>query len=377
MEFNKSATLLLALVIALSAFCAVYFFGANASLEQKIASLNATVAATSGQLATLQADYASLYQKYAKSQTELASTKSLLQQSNDNLTLTQEQLAQTEAALEESRQSLAGQQQKVDALKSEFTTLGETINSSMAWFRDNAYMPANYSWTTDIFMSRGMSDCTDKGTLNLACVSYLMENTAFSIHYRDDAGLDHLQGVKETIRLGWGDCEDYSLIFKAILNSARAKNASLHIVAWQPAASGEYRIYPKEIPGESGGTYWVYSNAKGADMGAPSHAYVICYSVDAASGHCTVALSDVDVQSSSQVPLLEGASYAFEPQSGRYLGKLGETLSICTGSGCKQQGDKIWLVISDNDLYMYGDSGWQGYSDYLAKVEMAKSKLPK
>ncbi|MFA6908109.1 MAG: hypothetical protein WC263_04765, partial [Candidatus Micrarchaeia archaeon] len=252
-----------------------------------------------------------------------------------------------------------------------------TINGSIAWFRGNAYMPENYSWAADIFMSRVMSDCTDKGSLNLACISHLMENTAFAIHYRSDIASgseDHLQSVKETIGLGWGDCEDYSLIFKAILNSARQRNASLDIVAWQPAGSGEFRVYPKETPGETG-PYWVYSNAKGASMGAPSHAYVICYSVDEQSGHCTVALSDADVQESSQVPLLQGA-YAFEPQSGRYLGRLGESLSICAGSGCKQQGGKVWLVIADGDLYYYGAGGWEGYADYLSRVQGARASLP-
>jgi len=145
------------------------------------------------------------------------------------------------------------------------------------------------------------------------------------------------------------------------------------VVAWQPAESGEFRVYPKETPGETG-PYWVYSNAKAANMGAPSHAYVICYSVDAASGHCVAALSDSDVQSSSQVPSLTGA-YALEPQSGRYLGKLGETLSICTNSGCKQQGGRIWMVIADNDLYMYGDNGWQGYADYLSRVQVEKASI--
>ncbi len=373
MDFNKAATGALVLLLVLSVFGALYLSGQVSKLEQSIIALNAS---TTQQLSQAQANYAALRTKYDKSQAELALTASLLQQSNSSLALAQGQLLQAEADLNASRQNYAGQQQKVAALNTEFTQLEETINSSMAWFRDNAYMPANYSWTADIFMSRVMSDCTDKGNLNLACVSYLMENTAFAIHYRDDAGLDHLQSVKETIGLGWGDCEDYSLIFKAILNSARAKNASLNLVAWQPASSGEFRIYPKETPGETSGAYWVYSNAKGASMGAPPHAYVICYSVDAASGHCIVALSDTGVQSSSQVPLLEGAD-VFEPQSGRYMGKLGDSLSICTSGGCKQQFGKIWLVIADNDLYTYGDSGWVGYADYLAQAEAAKAGLPK
>ncbi|MFA5930459.1 MAG: hypothetical protein WC861_06265 [Candidatus Micrarchaeia archaeon] len=375
MDMNKAAMALLALLLV-SAFAAVYLLNANSALEQKVASLSASVADASQQIAGLQAKHSLLAQKYEKAQVELADTKSLLSMTNASLALAQSQLIQSERALNESRQSLAGQQQKADAIGAELLQLETTINSSIAWFRDNAYMPANYTWTADIFMSRVMSDCVDKGSLNLACVSYLMENTAFAIHYRSDivsGSDDHLQSVKETIGLGWGDCEDYSLIFKAILNSARKENTSLSIVAWQPAESGEFRIYPKESS-DSNEPYWVYKNAKGASMGAPSHAYVICYSVDAQSGHCTVALSDADVQSSSQVPLLQGA-YAFEPQSGRYLGKLGETLSICESAGCKQMGGKVWLVIADSDLYVYGERGWQGYADYLSRVTETRSSI--
>ena len=373
MDFSKVATGLLVLLLMMSTFGVLYLSGQVGKLEQSMVALNAS---TTQQLSQAQSSYSALRTKYDKSQLDLSTTQANLASEQSQLALTQSKLIQTEQALNESMQSLEGQQQKTEALKSELSTLEATINSSIAWFRDNAYMPGNYSWTSDIFMTRIMSDCVDKGSLNLACVSHLMENTAFSIHYREDIAAgseDHLQSVKETIRLGWGDCEDYSLIFKAILNSARKLNASLNIVAWQPAESGEFRVYPKETPGETG-AFWVYSNAKGANMGSPSHAYVICYTVDSSSGHCTVALSDVDVQESSQVPSLEGA-YAFEPQSGRYLGKLGQSLSICTQSGCKQQGGKIWLVIADSDLYMYGDNGWQGYADYLSRVDETRASL--
>ena len=371
---DKATIALLSLALLACVLGAAWLFSINEGLAAKLDALNRTSAQ---QLAQAQSDYLALNTRYVSAQKELAATSALLDAEKARLASARLQLSQAEAALNESRASLAGQQQKADALASEFSQLESTINSSIAWFRGNAYMPENYTWSAGIFMSRVMSDCTDRGSLNLACVSHLMENTAFAIHYREDIAAgseDHLQSVKETIGLGWGDCEDYSFIFKAILNSVRRQNASLNIVAWQPASSGDFRIYPKETPGETG-PYWVYANAKGANMGAPSHAYVICYSVDAASGHCTVALSDADVQASAQVPLLEGA-YAFEPQSGRYLGRLGESLSICTGSGCKQQGGKIWLVISDSDLYMYGDNGWQGYADYLSRVQEAKSGIP-
>ena len=113
---NKIAIALMALLVLVSAFATVYFLGANFALGQKIASLNASVAATSAQLAGVRSDYSQLSQKYAASQGELANAKSALLQSSNQLALLQAQLLQTEKALNDSRQSLAGQQQKVDAL---------------------------------------------------------------------------------------------------------------------------------------------------------------------------------------------------------------------------------------------------------------------
>ncbi|MFA6213810.1 MAG: hypothetical protein WC717_00855 [Candidatus Micrarchaeia archaeon] len=375
MDTNRIACGVAVFLIIAFASCALYLFGENAALSGRMGSLNATF---SSRLAQSQSDYALLSSRYAVSQSQLGAASAELGNASASIASLQSRLLQTENALSASKESLAGQQQEADKLREELSGLELTLNSSIAWFRENARLPHDYSWISDPnqervmqgFVPRLLSDCVDGGSLNLACISHLMENTAFSIHYRSDivsGSIDHLQSVKETMGLGWGDCEDYSLIFKAILNSLREENASLAAVAWQPAENSDFRVYPKYTPGESE-TYWAYRNAKAARLGALSHAYVVCYSVDAASGHCTVALSGEDVQESSQVPLLHGAE-VFEPQNGRYLGRIGESLSICAGSGCRSVGGRIWLVIADSDLYMYGEGGWQGYADYLSRVQ--------
>jgi hypothetical protein len=373
MDAFKAAAGAFALLLALFMLGLLYLSSENASLEKSLAALKSS---SSQQLLQSQSDYALLSSSYGISQRELAGARASLDKAEGDLSRLQRELRQTAQALNASRESLASQAQMADELAANFTALESSINSSMSWFRENARMPSNYSWAGDIFMKRAMEDCVDQGSLNLACISHLMENTAFAIHYRQDTvsgSFDHLQGVKETIDLGWGDCEDYSLIFKAILNSVRGQNSSISFLAWRPAASGEFRIYPKETPGSTE-PYWAYQNAQAVQLGTLANAYVICYSVDAASGHCTVALSGALVNGSSQVLQLQG-SEVFEPQSGRYLGKIGESLSICTDSSCRQSFGKIWLVISDSDLYVYGQGGWQGYADYLSRVQSARASL--
>jgi len=375
MDDDKVTVAIFSLALLACLLGAAWLFSANQGLSAKLDALNRT---SSQKLSQAQSDYLALNTRYASAQKELAATGALLEAEKARLALAQAQLAQAQLALNESRASLELQRQKAAEIASSLSELESSINESMSWFRENARMPENHSWAAGIFMERAASDCVDRGALNLACLSHLMENTAFAIHYREDAQSsgrdDFLQGVKQTIDSGWGDCEDYSLLVKAILNSLRGQNAGLSAVAWQPAESGDFRVYPKETPGETG-PYWVYGNAKAARLGPLAHPYVICYSVDASSGHCAVAISPAAINSSAQVPFLEGAQ-AFEPQNGRYLGRLGESLSLCNGSGCKQQGGKIWMVISDSDLYIHGGSGWEGYADSLAQAQQARAGLP-
>ncbi|GEM_PF-1322253 len=373
---KDKVTVAVALVFLLAFMVfAAYLFSINTALEEKLDALNVS---TSQKLIQMQKDYNEMNSRYLVAQKQLRDANAALDEANAGLALTLAQLAEANLQLEESKQSLASQQQYVSEITSNLSKLESSINDSMSWFRGNAYMPSGYSWAGDIFMSRISSDCVDKGSLNFACISHLMENTAFAIHYREDIAAgseDHLQSLKETIDLGWGDCEDYSLLFKAVLNSMREEDSGLIATAWQPAESGEFRVYPKEASDSGNEPYWVYSKAKAAPMGSLSNSYVICYSVTPAAGHCTVALTGVKVNESSQVPFLQGAE-VFEPQSGRYLGRIGESLSICTHQGCKNMGGKIWLVISDSDLYIYNDNGWGGYADTLAQVQQEKASLP-
>jgi hypothetical protein len=372
---DKDKVAVAAALVFLLAFMifAAYLFSINTSLQGKLDALNASSAQ---QLVQAQKDYNEVNSRYMVAQKQLRDANAALDGANAGLAQVQAQLAEAKLQLAESRASLASQQQYVSEIRENLTKLQASINESMSWFRENSYMPKNYSWAGDIFMTRISSDCVDAGRLNLACISHLMENTAFAIHYREDieAGKeDHLQSLKETIDLGWGDCEDYSLLFKAVLNSMRKLNASLIATAWQPAQSGEFRIYPKEAPDESG-PYWAYTKAKAAPLGQLSNYYVVCYTMAPTAGHCIVAMSEAQVNDSSQVPLLDGAEL-FEPQSGGYRGRMGESLYICEQDGCRNTGGRAWLVISDSDLYIY-DGGWKGYADTLRQVQEEETSLP-
>lgn len=286
------------------------------------------------------------------------------------------------SSVSEREAELAAQEARMQSLRTEFRGLQDDINGSMQWFRDNAVLKPNVSWNLDIIAPRVIEDCVDGQDLNLPCINHILERMA-TIRYRSDAVFnqsDHLQSLAETAARGSGDCEDYSLLFKAILNTVREKQGGLRIVAWEQGGGQNFIIYPKASlklgPDEP---YWYYPDAHGVDVGAldERHAYVICYTKTATEGHCTLALSNGEVGSSSQIANLNGGA-VFEPQNGVYYGQVGAEFSICDPSrmqACTTTPNTIVSVITDSDLYRVQEGQWVGYGDYAKKMADALGTL--
>jgi predicted transglutaminase-like cysteine proteinase len=382
MNWSWLFTAFFAFLLLISLAGVAYLFNTNNSLQGQLSDAAALQNSTQSQLAASQASASRIHSQYLASQEALSQSQSELAATEAQVTALQAQLVEKEAALAESRADIDEQKKRAQALVLELDSLETSVNSSMAWFRDNAVFPKGYSWQSGIFIDRMLSDCVDKGELNLACISYLMENTAFAIHYRSDiekGRLDYLQGVRETIDLGWGDCEDYSLLFKSILNYASQADPSLAMVAWQPGGSGDFRVYPKEsTPEKETGSYWYVPNAKKAQMGSlnGSSRYAVCFRSSAYSGHCAVAVSQNKVGSSSSIASLSGAR-VFEPQTGQFLGTVGIEFPLCAMPSCRKDVREVSLIIADSDLYSFESKGWTGYEDSLAKIrETKKGFLP-
>jgi predicted transglutaminase-like cysteine proteinase len=377
----------IAIVLLLAACAALAFFLAQSTSEA--ASLKKGNAALQAQLATLQANHSWLEGKNRQAESMLLQSQEDLEGKSAQLASAQADIASLSSQLSSAKRDLSQSKADLDAQRSKaaqilesLNTLEGEINESIAWFTTNSALPENGGWATEVFGQRAATDCVDSGKLNLACIAYLMENTAFSIHYRTDSpdsdGSDHLQSVAETIRLGWGDCEDYSLIFKATLNSLKGSVPDAKATAFA-GGGGDFRVYPKEsAPLTQGDSYWHVPNAHGVPLGTLSelHPYVVCFTQDAYGGHCMVALTEADVSSSKGIPQLDGAR-VFEPQSGLYHGTIGTDFGICGSDDCYFEPFVIRLVIADSGLYFFqrGGTGWVGYEDYLAEVAKAKQSL--
>ncbi len=282
------------------------------------------------------------------------------------------QLNMTSTQLQASRDELDAQKQTVQSLRGDFSRLQSDLNDSLAWFRDNSKLPmsnANAATLSD----RVMEDCVDGNELNLACVNYVLTRTA-TIQYRIDTNnqsmpTNHFQGINGTFAASGGDCKDYSLLLKAILNTARARVAGLHLAAWQ-AGAGEFRIYPK-LSLNARGQYWYFPNSEAVDLGTYDNAsaWVICFPYNT-QGHCTVAIGGTQGLNGAP-PDLRGAR-VFEPQDGGFMGTIGREFSVCDPSrqfSCWSTQRSIILIIGDNDLYTVQGTKWNGYGSLLSELQ--------
>ncbi|MCX8197005.1 MAG: hypothetical protein N3G80_01675 [Candidatus Micrarchaeota archaeon] len=398
MPFNLSHLLLATLLASL-----IFVGWSYLSLSSQFSELSDSHRQALLQLQQLQKNYSHLQSQY------LAAQQSFLQQMLEanrtidklsfELNQSRQKASELSQELEQKEHLLKAQIRQLEQLKEEFSSMEKNISSSIEWFRQNAAFREEHGEKAKVYLKRVLEDCVDGQELNLACMSYLMENAAFAVHYRIDIESvgkeDFLQSVKQTIDSGWGDCEDYSLLFKAALNSLKQTQPNLKIVGWQRAESGIFYIYPKEsiVLKDPYTSYWYYPNARKAYLGelGASNFFVVCFDTMGTYGHCTVAISEKPVLSINEVFSLAGARN-FEPQNGEFLGIIGDGRSdveleigdkefyfdydICSLEECPTLSPyKIRLIITDSDLFKFYNGKWTSYGDYQAKIKQLLKNL--
>ncbi len=350
-----------------------YLFLQNSQMQSDISSMNRSITSLEGEKASLSLEKSSLAQSLSGAQQEIASKDSEISSAKKQIESLSSAVSQKDITISTLRSDLQSERDKSGQLASEYQSMQSDINSSMAWFRNNAVFPENYSWSSSILRTRLETDCVENGGFSLACASYVLENVGFAIHYRTDVEssgkADHLQSLKETINSGWGDCEDYSFLFKSIINMVKRDMPALEIRSYQSGGSGEYPVYPLASKRAQDDRYYYVPNAKDAPLGTAGKVfpYVVCYNVNAASGHCVVALSEKEMLSSQDAQSLSGAK-VFEPQNGGYLGTVGSQFGICGTGQCSRSPGVIYTIMADGDLYKHDGGKWAGYADYASRV---------
>jgi len=277
----------------------------------------------------------------------------LIETKND-LNNTQKELEDANTQLHNLGDLLEETKQKFVDIRDEISNMETSIDESIQWFKENAYLPPSLK----SFISRAKAKCIDSGTLNLACVPYVMELKLDFIYKYEYP--DKLYSIETMVDNKGGDCEDYSLFLKAYLNTLKITYNSMKLEAWSPGTD-QYIIY------EEDNTFWYHSGSKKFIGNLNElYPYSICfttyYNGSRFEGHCIVALAEKEIDSIEDIGNLNNA-LAFEPQDGRYKGVVGTDYGICAegNEDCIYSIESISIIITDSDLFEFSEGEWRSY----------------
>ncbi len=351
---------------------------ANGSLGERLAETEAALNKTSAEKAGIQATLArtqaallerelqvgNLTSRLAEKELELNATAASLSQAEDELNSIREELERNAISLAQAREEFA-------SLRENLSGMEESLNEDVQWFRDNSRLPDSASY----FVQYVMDKCVNDSSLNLGCVALFMEKRV-GFRYIDEQN-DRLYTIDEMVARGGGDCEDYSLFVKALLNSLPDGSNDLWLLGWKHG-SGQFLAYRSDS-----GTEWHYPG-QGVYLGRldETSPYAICYLTDLSGpvpmGHCVVALAGGVIESVADLSNLDGA-VALEPQNGAYTGYVGNggQYHLCTDGerSCGGTPGEIFIVMTNDDLYEFKNGKWESFGTYRAQAEALRERL--
>lgn len=292
-----------------------------------------------------------------------------LNQTTNQLIYTQQLLNITKLELTNTSISLDEAQSEFSTLKAEIEEIAFSINESIQWFSSNSHLGPSTEFFSDYVYNKCV---TTTDSLNLACIELFMEKR-LDFFYKEESP-DKLYSIDEMVSRGGGDCEDYSLFLKAILNDLKISDPDLEVMGWTTPGNQNFIVY------EGTDTSWFFKHAQPVFFGSLGDlhpvifCYVTSYSDEELRGHCIVALSKEKIETKADLYKLNGAE-TFEPQDGEYKGTISEDYSLCSGEDCGKSTHDIIIVITDNDFYKMVDGEWQSLASYLDETTAFKAKL--
>ncbi|MGV8085698.1 MAG: hypothetical protein ACP5N9_05600 [Candidatus Bilamarchaeum sp.] len=371
----EKSTLFLLFLTFLSLFLASAIIFENNSLNSKINLLNQQIQQQQGLISSKDNQISELSLNVSNQDNQLRSQAKIIENYSRMLYSYQSRLSDleielniTKSSLSRSTDQLSQTRAEINTLSSELSSIENKVDSSISWFKDNSLLPSHLSG----FKDNLEFSCVHSNIVNLACVPHLLEREYNFVYKLDNA--DKLYSISEMIERSGGDCEDYSLFLMATINNFKKDNSNLQLESWEES-NNRYVVY------QSSSFYWFYNGTpKNLGKVGDLYPYMICFTTyfDGVSleGHCVVALSEYNLQHTSDIAQLNGADI-FEPQNGEYLGKVGQEYLLCVDrqKECELQVNYISLVVSDSDLTSFSDGKWSNYLDYKQKISSLKKDL--
>lgn len=227
-------------------------------------------------------------------------------------------------------------QQKVEEyaeLMDQMEDFEADLQEKMYWYTENA----DFGGETKGFLSRMKTKCIDGNTLNMPCVTIVLENRSF--RYLSE-GKDYIKSLDEFEKDKGGDCEDWSIFMKAIINELEEEEGIDELALVKHGTAGYFEVFE-----DDGVTYYYTDEAVYVDV---ENLSVACFPVGGGYGHCALVSDNV----------------LFEPQEGSYLSEVywdDDEYLI-------KKGGFIEVLIDNQDISIYEGEKWISYSYFIEKI---------
>jgi len=204
---------------------------------------------------------------------------------------------------------------KIDSINYNISEIKDQLHSSMEWFTTNSKIE-------DPKIINKLSQCADGCNINLNCIAEVNEALGFK-YIIDTNETEYLKSIDEFIADGFGDCEDYWLLYKAEYNTLVD-----NMGACDEIISTDYET--------------------GINLYTDGNMYVICGQNDE-DAHCLNYIVGIET----------GKKYFIEPQWGMYDPDFEEEYPTLT-----------FIITDDNfEIYNFDTNTWYSYSELYDKVE--------
>ena len=253
---------------------------------------------------------------------------------------TKERVGAVEEEFEQFQEEYISLQQEYEQKSEEYESLlGEMedfeaeLQEKMYWYTANA----DFGGETKGFLSHIETKCVEGDTLNMPCVAIMLEERDFT--YKSE-GKDYIKSLDEFEADEGGDCEDWSMFVKAIINELEREEGVDELALVDFSESGYMEVYSDD------GTVYYYSNdAVYADV---EEVEVACFPVTSGYGHCA---------------LVSGGKL-FEPQEGSYIGEVywEDGDYVVEGWGF------VEVYIDGEDIHVDSGDKWISYSYFIERI---------
>lgn len=287
----------------------------------------------------------------------------LLSNENEDIKGENKRLKQESALISSKMRNVEIELSKAEDKLNEFQII---VQDSIQWFKQNINIE-NYG---DYGLIREeLSRCVhymDGCRIDLGCLYSTNKKNGFEykLDEKTSKKADFLQDLRQIFSNKGGDCEDFSLLYRAEYN---------YLLSQCLRNYSRSEIVPYTGDMEINKTYM----------------YIVCGTWDPKeivaewAGHCMVALSKAPIASTSDVYSAIKASTLIEPQNGQFEGHMGETDTIYIFPDGQPPNTLYYIdfVITDDDLkifYAYSDEvKWFGYQDFMVYISDLRNKVKK